>query len=96
MDRSERLYRRPWSAQPRSPTTLSAVPQPRLTIPAYLVAAVDTNEAGHPQRVKLTMVEGFRLNEIVAWAQQHLSLGTQVLSDGLTCFNGVTAGRLRA
>ena len=55
------------------------------------VAAVETNEAGHPQRVKLTVVEGFRLTEIAAWAQQHLSPGTQVLSDGLTCFNGVTA-----
>jgi len=47
------------------------------------VAAVETNEAGHPQRVKLTVVEGFRLTEIAAWAQ--------VLSDGLACFNGVTA-----
>ena len=33
----------------------------------------------------------FRLTEIAAWAQQHLSPGTQVLSDGLSCFNGVTA-----
>ena len=33
----------------------------------------------------------FRLTEIAAWAQQHLSPGTQVLSDGLACFNGVTA-----
>ena len=31
------------------------------------------------------------LTEIAAWAQQHLSPGTQVLSDGLACFNGVTA-----
>ena len=42
-------------------------------------------------RVKLTVVEGFRLTEIAAWAQQHLNSGTQVLSDGLACFNGVTA-----
>ena len=54
------------------------------------VAAVETNEAGHPQRVKLTVVEGFRLTEIAAWAQQHLRPGTQVLCDGLACFNGVT------
>ncbi len=39
----------------------------------------------------LTVVEGFRLTEVAAWAQQHLSPGTQVLCDGLTCFNGVTA-----
>ena len=55
------------------------------------VAAVETNEAGHPQRVKFTVVEDFRLTEIAAWAQQHLSPGTPVLSDGLACFNGVTA-----
>ena len=41
--------------------------------------------------MKLTVVEGFRLTEIAAWAQQHLNSGTQVLSDGLACFNGVTA-----
>ena len=34
------------------------------------VAAVETHEQGHPQRVKLTVVEGFRLTEIAAWAQQ--------------------------
>ncbi len=55
------------------------------------VAAVETKEAGHPQRVTLTVVEGFRVTEVAAWAQQHLSPGTQVLSDGLTCFNGVSA-----
>ena len=55
------------------------------------VAAVETNAEGHPLRVKLTVVEGFRLTEIAAWAQQHLNSGTQVLSDGLACFNGVTA-----
>ena len=55
------------------------------------VAAVETHEQGYPLRVTLTVVEGFRLTEIAAWAQQHLSPGTQVLCDGLTCFNGVTA-----
>ena len=55
------------------------------------VAAVETNAEGHPLRVKLTVVEGFRLTEIAAWAQQHLSPGTQVLSDGLACFNGVAS-----
>ena len=39
----------------------------------------------------ITVVEGFRLTEIAAWAQQHLSADTQVRSDGLACFNGVTA-----
>ena len=54
------------------------------------VAAVETNEQGHPLRMKLTVVEGYRLTEIAAWAQQHLSTGTRVVSDGLACFNGVT------
>ena len=55
------------------------------------VAAVQTNEHGHPLRMKLTVVEGFRLTEIAAWAQQHLGTGTRVVSDGLACFHGVTA-----
>ena len=42
------------------------------------VAAVETNEQGHPLRMKLTVVEGFRLTEIAAWAQQHLGAGTRV------------------
>ena len=33
------------------------------------VAAIETNEVGHPQRVTLTVVEGFRLTEIAARAQ---------------------------
>ena len=52
---------------------------------------VETNEQGHPLRMKLTVVEGFRLTEIAAWAQQHLGAGTRVVSDGLACFHGVTA-----
>ena len=55
------------------------------------VAAVETNDEGHPLRMKLTVVEGFRLTEIAAWAQPHLGTGTQVVSDGLACFNAVTA-----
>ena len=54
------------------------------------VAAVETNGHGQPLRVKLAVVEGFRLTEIAAWAQQHLTPGTQGLPDGLACLNGVT------
>ena len=43
--------------------------------------------------MKLTVVEGFRLSEITAWAQQHLGTGTRVVSDGLACFGGVAAAR---
>ena len=41
--------------------------------------------------MKLTVVKGFRTTEIATWAQQHLSAGTRVRSDGLACFHGVTA-----
>ena len=36
------------------------------------VARVVSNEKGHPLRMKLTVVEGFRTNEIVAWAHRNL------------------------
>ena len=55
------------------------------------VAAVETNDEGQPLRMKLTVVEGFRLTEIAAWAQQHLSAGTRVVSDGQACYNGASA-----
>ena len=45
------------------------------------------NEQGR----RFTVVEGFRLTEIAAWAQLHLGTGTRVVSDGLACFHGVTA-----
>ena len=54
------------------------------------LAAVATHEEGHPLRVKRTVVEGFRLTEVAAWAQQHSSAGTRVVSVGLACFHGVT------
>ena len=31
------------------------------------VAAVETHEKGHPLRMRLTVVEGFRTREIAAW-----------------------------
>ena len=43
--------------------------------------------------MKLTVVEGFWLSEIAAWAQQHLGTGTRVVSDGPACFGGVSAAR---
>ena len=54
------------------------------------VAAVQTNEQGHPLRVKLSVVKGFRHRELAKWAQQHLRQGTQVVSDGLACFKAVS------
>ena len=55
------------------------------------VAAVETNDQGHPLRMKLTVVRGLRRSEMTDWAQHHLCVGTDVVSDGLACFQGVTA-----
>ena len=54
------------------------------------VAAVETTNEGHPTRIKLAVVKGFRTAEIAAWSQQHLAEGSTVISDGLACFNAVT------
>ncbi len=53
------------------------------------VAAVSTNEEGHPIAMSMTVVKGFRLTEISKWAQQHLQSGSLVVSDGLACFAAV-------
>jgi transposase-like protein len=54
------------------------------------VAAVETTSEGHPTRIKLSVVKGFRSAEILSWSQQHLTEGSVVTSDGLACFNAVT------
>ena len=54
------------------------------------VAAVETTSEGHPTRIKLAVVKGFRSAEIAAWSRQHLAQGSVVISDGLACFNAVT------
>ena len=57
------------------------------------VAAVQTNEDGHPVAMCFTKLKGFRKEEIARWAQRHLTAGSLVVSDGLNCFTGVkTAG----
>lgn len=53
------------------------------------IAAVATNDEGHPTYMNFHVVEGFRLTEISSWAKQHLSSGSKVLSDGLACFTAV-------
>jgi len=54
------------------------------------IAAVETTEEGNPTRIKLSVIKGFRSAEIRAWAQQNLTPGSTVISDGLACFNAVT------
>lgn len=54
-----------------------------------IVAAVSTNEEGHPLRVKVTPVAAFSTQAITTWARIHLTSGCDVRSDGLACFAGV-------
>jgi hypothetical protein len=54
------------------------------------IAAVEVNEKGHPIRMQMSAVKGFRKSEISGWAKNHLSPGSTVVSDGLPCFNAVT------
>lgn len=53
------------------------------------VAAVSTNDKGHPMRVKMTQIARFTCEAITAWARLNLSPGCDVRSDGLACFAGV-------
>jgi len=53
------------------------------------VAAVQTNENGHPLYAVFFPVTTFSREEIAAFARQSLVSGTTVVSDGLWCFKAV-------
>jgi transposase-like protein len=53
------------------------------------IATVETTATGQPTRIKLSVVKGFRTEEIRMWCKQHLLPGSTVISDGLACFNVV-------
>ena len=53
------------------------------------VAAVETRE-GRPQRLQFRRVEGFTKVAIAAYAKANIAPGSQIVSDGLDCFEGVT------
>jgi transposase-like protein len=53
------------------------------------VAAVSTDDAGHPMRVKMSQIAGFTSQAITDWARTNLMPGCDVRSDGLACFAGV-------
>lgn len=53
------------------------------------VAAVEVSEDGHPLKMNMTVVKGFRKTAISEWARHHLSDGSLVVSDGLACFSAV-------
>ena len=54
------------------------------------VAAVACTPQGHPLRMRMEVVAGFRKTVLATWATRYLTHGTAVVSDGLTCFPGVT------
>jgi hypothetical protein len=53
------------------------------------VAAVQRTSQGHPEFIKLHIVDGFRSETIKRWAKQAFTPGSTVISDGLPCFNAV-------
>jgi hypothetical protein len=55
------------------------------------VAAVETTAERKPRRLKLTVVRGFRKKEIAALAKRDLAAGSNVVSDGLSCWAAVEA-----
>ena len=54
-----------------------------------MVAAVSCNRQGHPHAIKLQVVEGFRSHVIAKWAKKAFAEGSDIVSDGLACFNAV-------
>jgi hypothetical protein len=50
------------------------------------VAAVSTNDAGQPIRLKLDIVSSFMSEAIAKWAEASLLPKPIVTSDGLGCF----------
>ena len=53
------------------------------------VAAVSTNDQGHPIAMRFSQVSAFSKEAIIQWASKHLSSSAEVTSDGLVCFNGL-------
>jgi transposase-like protein len=53
------------------------------------VAAVQTDEDGHPIAMRFTQVKAFTKEEITRWAERHLAAACVVVSDGLGCFRGI-------
>jgi transposase-like protein len=55
------------------------------------VAAVETNDQGHPIRAVFSPVKAFSSEEIANWACTSLSASALVISDGFSCFRAVVA-----
>jgi|SRR5689334_21937905 transposase-like protein len=54
-----------------------------------IVAAVETTADRKPRRLRLSVVKGFRKREVEKLAKRDLAAGTNVVSDGLSCWPAV-------
>ena len=54
-----------------------------------VVAAVETTAERKPKRLRLTVVKGFRKREVEELAKRDLAPGSDVVSDGLSCWPAV-------
>jgi hypothetical protein len=54
-----------------------------------VVAAVETTAERKPKRLRLTVVKGFRKKEVEKIAKRDFAPGTNVVSDGLSCWPAV-------
>jgi transposase-like protein len=54
-----------------------------------IIAAVETTAEGRPQRLRLGVVKGFRKREVERLAKRDLAPGSNVVSDGLSCWPAV-------
>lgn len=54
------------------------------------IAAVETNEEGHPTRALVQRVENFSKKEVSKWVETKIEMGTLVVTDGHPSFGAVT------
>src|SRR4051794_9358668 len=54
-----------------------------------IVAAVETTPERKPKRLRLSVVKGFRKKEVEKLAKRDFAPGTNVVSDGLSCWSAV-------
>jgi hypothetical protein len=54
------------------------------------LAAVETTGQSEPVRIKLSVVKGFRKEIVKRWSALHLTDGSSVVSDGLSCFQAIS------
>jgi len=55
------------------------------------IAAVQTNNQGHPLYAVFSTVKSFGKKDVESWAKSHLRPSSIVVSDGLCCFQAVEA-----